>query len=156
MNNITLDFNYEIFSVNAKKEILACNEYTERFGLVLSDEDAAQLVENRREALKNTERIEFGGGILPKLIFAFCDSPYLDQDNFKDTLMQLQEAFYYYKGESEDAIADDELVECMVKVFNGRAQGSVEYLIGTSLYHLSRYAKSQFDPMDADSMEDLF
>ena len=35
-------------------------------------------------------------------------------------------------------LSDDELIEYMVKVFNGRAQGSAEYLSGTSLEALAK------------------
>lgn len=45
-----------------------------------------------------------------------------------------------------DLYTDDELIEIMVSVFNGRAQGSVEYLAGTSLDTLCRstmYISSQ-------------
>jgi len=55
-------------------------------------------------------------------------------------LAELQEAFYYYKTECKDAFTDDELIEYTVKVFNGRAHGSAEYLISTSLDDLRRYA----------------
>ena len=41
---------------------------------------------------------------------------------------ELQEAFYYFKTEAMEQFSDDELIEYMVKVFNGRAQGSTEYL----------------------------
>lgn len=76
--------------------------------------------------MKKTGRIEFAGGILPKLIYAFCDSPYIQQENYESTLAELQEAFYYFKSESLEQFTDDELIEFMVKVFNGRAQGCGE------------------------------
>ena len=38
-------------------------------------------------------------------------------------------------------LSDDELIELMVSVFNGRAQGSVDFLLGTSLDAMCRYAK---------------
>lgn len=141
---------------DAKKEIRNCNDFTEKFGLVLSEEDIAELVQCRADALKNTGRVEFGGGILPKLIYAFCDSPYIYQDNYEATLVQLQEAFYYFKGEALDYYTDDDLIEYMVLVFNGRAQGSAEYLIETSLEALCRYARHGFREDDANEAGDLF
>lgn len=141
---------------NAKHEIRVCNELTSRFGLVLSDSEIEELVECRAEALKNTGRVELGGGILPKLIYAFCDSPYIEQDNYEATLAELQEAFYYYKNEAMEAYSDDELIEYMVSVFNGRAQGSVEYLIETSLESLCRYARKGYDKRSAGEAGDRF
>ena len=71
-------------------------------------------------------------------------------------LAQLQEAFYYYKTEALDFYTDDELIEYMVCVFNGRAQGSAEYLIETSLDALCRYARDGYDARNADKAGDLF
>ncbi len=133
-----------------------CNAYSSNFGLSLSETEIAELVTCRAEALRTAGRIEFGGGILPKLIQAFCDSPYIYQDNYADTLAELEEAFYYFKTEAMDRFSDDELIEYMVKVFNGRAQGSAEYLSGTSLEALARYARTEFDPFDAEEAGDLF
>lgn len=140
----------------AKNEIRSCNSFTERFGLSLSEQEIGELVRGRSEALKNTGLIEFGGGILPKLIHAFCDSPYIDQETYAATLAELQEAFYYFKGEAQERFSDDELIEFMEAVFNERAQGSAEYLIGTSLEALCRYARGGFDEHDADGIGDLF
>ena len=90
------------------------------------------------------------------MIEAFCDSPYIEQENYADTLAELQEAFYYFKTEAMDRFSDDELIEYMVKVFNGRAQGSAEYLSGTSLEALARSARTDYDPFDAEEAGDLF
>ena len=38
--------------VEAKQEIRACNEFTERFGLKLSEEEITELVQCRADALK--------------------------------------------------------------------------------------------------------
>ena len=140
----------------AYQEVRECNAYSSNFGLSLSETEIAELVTCRAEALRTSGRIEFGGGILPKLIQAFCDSPYINQENYADTLAELQEAFYYFKTEAMDRFSDDELIEYMVKVFNGRAQGSAEYLSGTSLEALARYARTEFDPFDAEKVGDLF
>ena len=130
---------------SVKAEIARCNEISERFALSLSGEDIETLVVNRKLALKEAGRIEFGTGILPKLIFAFCDSPYIEKEDYVDILCQLQESFYYYKSMAEDAITDDELIEYMVRIFNGKAQGSIEYLVETSLEKLIREGEDESD-----------
>lgn len=140
----------------ALQEIRNCNSYSGQFGLTLMESEIQELNECRERALKGTGRVEFGGGVLPKLIHAFCDSPYLDQNNYASALSELQEAFYYFKGEAHEQFTDDELIGFMAEVFNGRAQGSAEYLIGTSLESLCRYANNPFDAYDADEAGDLF
>ncbi|MDF2886134.1 MAG: hypothetical protein K0R23_519 [Lacrimispora sp.] len=119
----------------------AANEFTEKFGLKLSEEDGELLLTERKNILKKQERVEFGEGILPKLIFAFCDSPYIYQDNYTDTLGRLQEIFYMYKNETLDDIPDDELIEFMKEQFDGSCQGSVDYLEDTSLAAFARESR---------------
>ena len=55
----------------AKDEIRCCNELNQIYGLTLTEADITELVELRGQALRSTGRVEFGGGILPKLIRAF-------------------------------------------------------------------------------------
>ncbi len=153
-NSMLMPFQQQLLA--AHQEIRECNAYSSKFGLVLSETEITDLVTSRAEALRASGRIEFGGGILPKLIEAFCDSPYIEQENYADTLAELQEAFYYFKTEAMDRFSDDELIEYIVKVFNGRAQGSAEYLSGTSLEALARYARTEVDPFDAEKAGDLF
>ncbi|MEG2634073.1 MAG: DUF6323 family protein [Oscillospiraceae bacterium] len=120
------------------RELRECSDLTARFGLCLSEEQIQNVVAHRFEALKNTGRIEFGEGILKKLVYAFCDSPYITQKNFAETLIDLQDAFYYFKNQSDNSITDDELIDYMELAFNENAQGSTEYLLGTSLEDLCR------------------
>ena len=70
------------------------NEYTNQFGLSLTDKDIAELLIRRRECLSEQQRVEFGTGILDKIIFAFCDSDYLYQDNYLESISRLQNIFY--------------------------------------------------------------
>lgn len=123
---------------NLLQTLVDCNQYTEKFGIRLSEQDASKLIVRRKESLKEQERIEFGEGILPKLIFTFCDSPYIYQDNYVDTIEALQEIFYLYKNESLDELSDDELLSCMKEYFDNDCQGSLEYLEETYLDEFSR------------------
>lgn len=134
----------------AKNEIRCCNELNQLYGLTLTEEDITELVELREQALAKTGRVEFGGGILPKLIRAFCKSPYVDPYNYAATLGELQDAFYYFKSESGDRFSDDDLIEFMEKVFNGQAHGSTEVLTTISLEELCRWARNGFDGRYAD------
>lgn len=125
----------------AEEELRLCQDLSRRYGLVLSESDIGELVQLRGETLRATGRIEFGGGILPKLIRAFCRSPYIDQQTYAATLADLQDAFYYFKTESQDRFSDDDLIEFMETVFNGRARGSTELLCTISLEDLCRWAR---------------
>ncbi len=127
--------------VNKRKQIeianiKKCNEYTTQYGLILSDDQINNLLERRKETLKETGRIEFREGIIDKLIKEFCDSPYINKENYAETLYELIEMFYEYKNETMDLITDDELIEFMKKSFDGICQGDLEYLSGTVMYKM--------------------
>ena len=87
----------------------------------------------RAHVLQKERRVEFGAGILPKMIEAFCDSDFIDQSNFVDTLIRLQDIFYEYKNEMQDELTDDELLHFMREQFDEICFGDLNYLEGTCL-----------------------
>lgn len=119
-------------------EIIDCNKITIRYGLTLSPAEAQELVETRSEALSSNGRIELAGGTINKLILKFCDSPFLYQFNYAETLNDLIETFYYFKNETLDEIGDDELISVMKKYFDHNCQGSIELLQNRELAILAR------------------
>ena len=114
------------------------NEQSAPHGLSLSMNDLHALAESRTEALQNTGRVEFGEGVLPKLVAAFSDSPYLFQEEYAESLARLQEMFYRCKSETHERISDDALLLAMREAFDGIAGGSLEYLEETVLTELAR------------------
>ncbi len=123
---------------NRVSAIKKTNEYTKRYGLCLTDQDIQELLVSRRECLAKQQRGEFGAGILDKIIFAFCDSEYIDQENYAETISRLQSIFYLYKNESMDELTDDELISIMRNAFDAECQGSLEYLEETFLDSFAR------------------
>jgi len=137
----------------AVAELEKCNDFTAQFGLVLSHQDAVELVETRTLALKSNGRIEFGGGVIEKIIRQFCHSPYLSMHNYAETIHDLTEIFYYYKNETLDLISDDDLLEFMEKSFDGICQGSLELLSGRELANMARNLRFGYPPENlADSI----
>ena len=123
---------------NQMNLIKKTNEYTSQFGLSLSDGDIRELMLRRKECLCEQQRVEFGKGILEKIIFAFCDSPFIYQENYAETIADLQDSFYLYKNESMDELTDDELITIMRNAFDKECQGSLEYLQETYLEQFAR------------------
>jgi len=138
--------NSSLVQKQAVGEILKCNDFTLGFGLSLSPQDAIELVETRTSSLKRNGRIEFGGGIIEKIIKEFCDSPYISMHNYAETLHELIEIFYFYKNETLDLISDDELIKFMKNSFYGKCQGSLELLAGRELDKLARNLRFGYDP----------
>lgn len=126
------------------EKTLETNGRTEKFGLTLTAEDAALLLEERGQALREQGRIEFGEGILPKLIDAFCDSAFLTQEGYVDTLIRLQEIFYLYKNETMDELTDDELLHFMREQFESVCFGDLDYLEGTCLSSFAQAVRAGY------------
>lgn len=140
--------------VNKRKQIeisniKECNQYTSKYGLTLSDKQINDLLAKRTEILKEKGRIEFREGILDKLIKEFCDSPYINQSNYIETLYELIEIFYEYKNETMDLITDDELIKFMKNAFDGVCEGDIEYLEGTIMYKMRK------DLLEGKNIDDI-
>ena len=138
------DFLMTLFSEQKQMEaIKKTNDYTCKFGLTLTDSDIKELMVQRKECLARQQRVEFGSTIIEKLIFSFCDSDFIEQENFAETIAALQNIFYIYKNESMDELTDDELIDLMRKAFDGECQGSLEYLEETYLDQTARMVRAK-------------
>lgn len=120
------------------------NQKTERLGLVLREEEMHELIESKNESLKKWQRVEFGDSILKSLIYTFCDSQYMDQQNYLKSLEKLQDVFYKFKNAVEDQMTDDEVLTFMREQFETICGGDFEYLEGTCLENFSRAVRSGY------------
>lgn len=123
----------EVTQQQQLQKILDSNQKSEAYGLVLTEEDARQLLAGRKEVLQQERRVELRQSILPTLINTFCSSPYLYPQNYVETLLRLQEIFFCYKNEMMDELSDEELLLLMREQFDGVCFGDLEYLEGTCL-----------------------
>lgn len=126
------------------EKTLETNRKAERFGLTLTRQDAELLLQERGHALREQGRVEFGGGILPKLIDTFCDSDFISQQDYADTLARLQEIFYLYKNEVQDELTDDELLNLMKEQFEFLCFGDLDYLEGTCLSNFAQAVRAGY------------
>lgn len=129
---------------NQLGKVLETNQTAEKFGLVLSEKDAELILKERENALREQKRVEFGEGIVPKIIYEFCDSAYIDQENYVDTVIRLQEIFYLYKNEMQDEISDEELLHFMKEVYETICFGDLDYLEGTCLSNFAQAVRSGY------------
>ena len=120
-----------------------------RAGLPLSARQAEALLAHQERTLLDLGRVDFSGGILPKLMAAFADSPYVLAENWPDTLAALTELFYAFKSETRDAMADDALLVSMRRLFDGACGGSLDALADCR-------ADSLFAALNALKKEDDF
>lgn len=135
-----------IVQKQAINEVIKCNNSTAQYGLVLTYEQAAELVETRFESLSANGRIELGGGVIDKIIKEFCDSPYVTRYNYVETLQELLKLFYFYKNETLDLLSDDELIKFMKDSFNNACCGSIELLAERELDKMANNLRYGYAP----------
>ena len=109
-------------------QILKTNETSKENGLTLTVEEAKALVAARGDTLREERRVEFGDSISPKLIRAFADSSFINQEDYAEIIARLQEIFFLYKNESMDMVSDDELLGIMKNAYENESGGDLEYL----------------------------
>ena len=122
------------------RDLMKANQLTERFGLRLSAGAAARIAERRFQALRDSGRVEFGRGILRALIEAFCDSPFIQKEDYEETVCELIDSFHYFRDLSDGLISDEDLIDCMRGYFDRVCQGSLERLNGAEFSELIRGA----------------
>lgn len=125
-------------------KVVKTNETTEQFGLSLTEQDAELILEERKNSLMEQKRVEFGEGIVTKIIYEFCDSDYIHQSNYVDTIVRLQEMFYLYKNEMQDEITDDELLHLMKEQFENICFGDLDYLESTCLANFAEAVRAGY------------
>lgn len=138
MNKNNLNFELVLANSNllAQKNvdsILACNESTKKYGLILNEKQALAILKTRSKALEETKRLEFSTTIIDDLILTFCDSSYITKNDYEDTIHELIVLFYELKNNTWDTISDTELINFMKKAFESSCYGSLELLSGTLL-----------------------
>jgi hypothetical protein len=137
---------------DAAARLLACNAVTARYGLRLTETDAAALATAHARALQSTGRVSFMGGALEALMLAFCDSPYLDQDSYADTMAELTLAFYAFKNEALDELDDAEAIALMKRLFDGPyCEGSLDRLTEELLPEAARRVRAGLPPEPEDN-----
>ena len=119
------------------QELYALNARTARFGLTLRPQAMEEIRLARVSALSDHGRVELGPSAVSRIVDWFCDSPFLLQDEYEATLMELVDAFYYFKNACADLLTDDELIQAMRERYDSY-DGSVEAITGTTLEALCR------------------
>lgn len=124
------------------KEILALNEVSQNYGLVLTEEDAKELSEMRNKAIVENERVEIGVGAVTDIIKRFCTSRYITKENYTYILNEVTYLFYYIKTETDDKISDHDLIEELFDRFELQCRGSIDTLEGREAERIIRKINS--------------
>lgn len=137
-------------------DLLSTNIDSQEYGLVLSENEAKELIESRNTILTSYGRVELDMEVPKKIIQQFCSSPYINQQDYISTLHDLIEIFYYIKNETEDALSDDDLIDLMYTLFNDTCMGSLDLLQGTKLEAIADQIRRENQMSDFLKGEDIF
>ena len=58
---------------NQLAKMMETNQAAKNYGLVLNEEEASLIFDERCSTLKEQKRVEFGEGITSKIIYEFCE-----------------------------------------------------------------------------------
>jgi len=131
-------------------ELLKTNEDSGKYGLLLSSQDALELIEARNLTIQNYGRVELGIDVVKSIISEFCSSPYINPQDYTMTLYELVDIFYYMKNETADRIGDSELIGLMKIYFNNSCRGSTDLLKNRELALIASILKKSWDYAGGD------
>ena len=114
------------------KELMLLGDKTAEYGITLSEKDCIEIAECRHEALVENERIEVGLGATQKIIEAFCESGYVNQNCFSETVQGLLECFYMIKTETCDKVDDESVLEFLKYLFETEVGGDISKIFDSA------------------------
>lgn len=116
-------------------------------GLTLSRSDALSILRERKDALRESGRVEIGAPAAALLIEVFAGSAYLMQENLAQDIAEIQRVFYAKKSESEQdegqAIPDDALAQALRHFFDHETHGCAQDLADVPVAALRRFTEAE-------------
>ena len=156
-NNSLININQiQLSDTNALKESLAVlNSRTNEYGVVLTVKQVNRLAEAVKGALRESDRVEIGAGILPVLADEFSRSIFVNQDNYAMLLEELVYIFFQVKTAVCDRISDNELVRLLRDYYENKAMGSVDIMRERDIDILVKYVEMELGQNSA-SVGDVY
>lgn len=148
--------------VALKQALIDLNSQTGEYGLVLTVKQINKLANSVQNALRESDRVEIGAGIMPVLAEEFCTSIFVNQDNYASLLEDLIYIFFQVKTAVCDRISDRNLVRLLKDYYENKAYGSVEIMRESDIDRLIKYIEMEngemshtiADVYEADGYED--
>ena len=142
---IKSDFNFSVIQLSEDKKFIAnlvdLNAKANNYGLIITEDVAREIAVYRQTALIENERVELKSDAITRLTSAFLETRYITQEDFADTMGEIISLFYLIKTETENTIADDDLIGIMLKVFVETCFGSIEVMQSKGLEKILREYK---------------
>ncbi|HCP15820.1 MAG TPA: hypothetical protein DIT32_08750 [Peptococcaceae bacterium] len=118
------------FQSVAQERLLKLNGVLRDYGLELTPEATAEILDARERILKNQGRVELDLSVTEKLIAGLAGSAFMMQEELTKTINDAFEVFHFLKNALSDFIGDDEVIDAMLTCFDQDCGGSSELLLG--------------------------
>lgn len=133
------NFASSLTKVKNERELLNINEKIGQYGLMLSAQEAREIIEVQLKALSANDRVDIGAGAVAKITEKFAQSGFIERDAFASEVSDLVDLFYYIKTEVRDSVSDDALIEVMYDFYTEKCAGSFDLLAGRETDYIIRY-----------------
>lgn len=120
-------------------EVKELNKITSNYGLVLSDFEIRDLIDNKNCVLKNIGRIELDKSAVTLIIREFCKSSHITSEEWVSTINEIITLFYNVRNEIRDNVSDYDLVKFIYDVFENKVHGVVELVYDEVMNEVNRY-----------------
>ena len=152
-NNSLINLNQmQLSDTTAMKDALAeLNGRTAEYGLVLTVKPVNRLADSVHRALRDSDRVEIGEGILPVLAEEFSTSPFVTSENYAPLLEELVYIFFQVKTAVSDSVSDKHLVRLLRDFYENKAMGSVELLRDRDVDLLVKFIETEQGSADSSS-----
>ena len=136
---------YDLINIKNNENTLiklqTLNAITSKKNLSLTTKEITELIDYKNLTLTEIGRIEVTN-ILSNLIIEFYDSPYIDQENYLNTLEELTKIFYVYQSTFNFKLTDEEVIKYLKENYDKYA-GSFEILETTAFDNLKELIESK-------------
>ncbi len=126
-----------------KNALTELNAIISEYGLVLTVKQVNRLSDAVQKALRESDRIEIGAGIMPVLAAEFCTSIFVNKENYAALLEELVYIFFQVKTAVCDRITDKDLVRLLKDYYENKAFGSVEIIRERDIDLLVKYIEME-------------
>ena len=128
---------------NRVQELLALNNVLKGHALILTPEDAEEILASRSRALKDQGRVELDIKVTQTIIKRLSESSYITQDNFLSCINDIYETFHFIKNATSDFISDEDILAAVMVYFEKVCHGSIELLMGKGVEKIVENFKNQ-------------
>ncbi len=132
-----------------KNALTELNGVISEYGLFLSVKQVNELAFAVQKALRESNRIEIGSGIMPVIAEEFSNSVFINQENYVSVLKEIISLFFKVKTAVCDSISDKNLVRLIKDYYENKAFGSVELMSEKDIDILIKFIETENGTLDA-------